>query len=272
MLGCNAIVVALAVFAASTSMTPVSGALASIDVSASGTRLAIDTGAGSTTTVTVTPQTLIRERVVGGQWQPATVGKLKTGEPVHVTFDAVGRATDVEAEYALIDTRAVIVQAGYLVGTDGVARKLVGSAASVTTVPLGAYVELQTDPATGAAFDAAISSHPFAGANNASVAVTFEVRVPVNTPPGSTIYVATNAQSWTANAVRMTPETGNRWTATVNLAAGTVLQYKYTRGSWSTGERDAAGADIPDRTLTAATSAKTQTVEDVVLRWADLPS
>jgi hypothetical protein len=272
MLGYNAIVVALAVLAATASTSPVSGALASIDVGASGTRVSIDTGNGAVTTLALATTTLIRERAVGEQWQTTSVGKLKTGEPVSASLDAAGHVSELDAQFALVDTRAVIVQAGFLVGTDGVARRLIGSAAAVTAVPLGAYVELKTDPATGAAFDAAISSHPFAGAASVSVAVTLEVRVPVNTPPGSTIYLATNAQNWTANAVRLTPETGNRWTATVNLAAGTVLQYKYTRGSWSTGERDAAGADIPDRTLTTATTAKTQTVEDVVLRWADLPS
>ena len=197
---------------------------------------------------------------------------LRRQEPLTVTIDKAGRVREVDAEYALVDTQAVVMQHGYVIGTDGVARKLIAAAANIAAIPLGAYLELQTNPATGDVFDAAVSSHPFAEAAAPAVAVTFEVRVPVNTPPSSTVYLATNAQSWTANAVRLSPEPGNRWTATVKLAGGTVLQYKYTRGSWTTGERDAAGAEIPNRTLTVRADAKAQAINDVVIRWADLPS
>jgi len=266
--------IASAVFATTISQSPISGTLASIGATATGTVLSIDRGGGALTTVEISSATAVRERAVGADWQDVSIAALKIREPVTVLFDAAGHAREVDAQYALVTTRAVVLQHGYLVGTDGVARRLVSAAAAVTTIPLGAYVELRTDPATGDAFDAAVSSHPFAGSAHPApaVAVTFEVRVPANTPPSSTIYLATNAQNWTANAVRLTPEPGNRWTATVNLAGGTVLQYKYTRGSWSTGERDAAGAEIPNRTLTVAGTAKTQSVEDVVARWADLPS
>jgi len=266
--------IASAVFATTISQSPISGTLASIGATSTGTLLSIVRSDGTQTTVAIPSAALVRERAADADWQQVSLAALKIGEPVSVLLDASGHAREVDAQYALVTTRAVVAQHGYLVGTDGVARKLVAAASAVTTIPFGAYVELRTDPATGDAFDAAVSSHPFAGSTHAApaVAVTFEVRVPANTPPSSTIYLATNAQNWTANAIRLTPEPGNRWTATVNLAGGTVLQYKYTRGSWSTGERDAAGAEIPNRTLTVAGAAKTQSVEDVVARWADLPS
>ena len=270
MFGLQAALLAIVVFATADPHASVSGTLASIGATASGATLSIDL-AGGVKTVDVPSEAVVRERAVGSQWQTVSLAALKVQEPVTVFFDASGRVREIDAEYALVSTRAVIVQHGYFVGTDGIARRLVASA-STTTMPLGSYVELRTDPATGDAFDASVSSHPFAGSERApAVAVTFEVQVPANTPSSSTVYLATNAQNWTANAIRLTLEPGNRWTATVPLAAGTVLQYKYTRGSWGTGERDAGGAEIPNRTLTVG-SGKAQTVDDVVARWADLPS
>jgi hypothetical protein len=251
---------------------PASGTLSSIAASPAGAVLTIATSSGAVV-VTVPPTARIRQRAIGGDWEPASIADVKLDEPVRVLTDGAGRIVEVDAEYALVDTRAVVMQGGYLVGTDGVAHKLVAAAAALASVPLGAYVELHTDPDTGDAFDASISTHPFAqAAAAASVAVTFEVRVPVNTPADASVYLATNAQNWTANAIRLSPQPGNIWTATIPLAGGTVLQYKYTRGSWATGERDTSGADVQNRSLAVARSGAAQSVHDVVARWADLPS
>lgn len=204
---------------------------------------------------------------------PATIGidKLETGEPVRVAVDRAGRASEIDASFATVDTRAVTVQDDQFVGTDGVVRALIGAAKTAAGLPLGAYVEMRTDQSTGAAFDLVSSTHPFARTVANAVAVTFDVRVPVDTPASSDVYVATNAQTWTPNAIRMSPEPGDVWAATVQLAAGTVLQYKYTRGSWSTAEVDAAGSPVSSRTLTVAQGMKTQSENDVVARWEDLP-
>jgi len=252
--------------------SPASGTLSSIAMSPAGAVLTIASSSGSIV-VTVPPDAKIRQRAIGGDYESASLADIKLNEPVRIISDASGRVREVDAEYALVDTRAVVMQDGYLIGTDGIAHKLVAAAAAIASVPLGAYVELRTDPSSGNAFEASVSTHPFAqAAAVASVAVTFAVRVPVNTPADATVYLATNAQNWTANAIRLSPQPGNVWTATIPLAGGTVLQYKYTRGSWATGERDAAGADVSNRSLTVARSLSTQSVQDVVARWADLPS
>ncbi|HYK52282.1 MAG TPA: CBM20 domain-containing protein [Candidatus Eremiobacteraceae bacterium] len=276
MVGLHATIAAVLSFATVTSSpqpaVPVAGALSSIAVSPSGAVLTIAAPSGSVV-ITVPPGAKIRQRAIGGDWESASLADIKIGEPVHVVADSSGRIVEVDAEYDLVDTRAVIMQDGYIVGTDGVAYKLVAAASAVGSVPLGAYVELRTDPSSGNAFEASVSTHPFAQAATApAVAVTFQVRVPVNTPPDATVYLATNAQNWTANAIRLSPQPGNVWTATIPLAGGTILQYKYTRGSWATGERDASGSDIQNRTLTVARSGAAQSVHDVVARWADLPS
>ena len=250
----------------------VSGTLSSITVTASQVALTLSTARGPVV-VTVPTDAVVRQRAVGGDWGGASLTELKIDEPVSVRFDTSSGHWVVDAEYALVDTRAVVMQDGYLVGTDGVAHKLVAAAAAIGSVPLGAYVELRTDPSSGDAFEASVSAHPFAQAAAApTVAVTFQVRVPVNTPTDATVYLATNAQNWTANAIRLSPQPGNVWTATIPLAGGTVLQYKYTRGSWATGERDTSGADIQNRSLAVARSGSAQSVHDVVARWADLPS
>ena len=254
------------------SSADLTGTFVAVSVGPQGTQIAISS-AHAMTTALVSADAVIRERPAGGAWTRVSLAALKAGEPVTVRL-ARGRAIAVDAEYGIAYTRAVIVRDGYLIGTDGVARRLVGAAATGPPIPLGAYVELRTSPSTGDAFDAAISSRPFAQAasNAPAVAVTFVVQVPVNTPPGDTVYIATNQQRWTANAIRLSPQPGNKWTATLPLPAGTTLQYKYTRGSWSTGERDASGADMPNRKLTVRSDGKTQNVSDVVVRWADLPS
>ena len=258
-------------FASVATISPLSGTFASIAAGANGTTLTI-ASAGGPLLLKVAPGAVVTEERVGEKTQHVSLLTLKAGEPVTIARNAAGEASEIDARYAVVDTRAVVLQNGYLVGTDGVPRKLVASAAAVRDIPLGAYVELRTDPATGDAFDAAIAAHPFATSVKPPVAVTFEVRVPVNTPPDATVYLATNAQNWTANAIRMAPQPGNMWMATVALAGGTMLQYKFTRGSWATAERDPSGADIQSRALTVNSDAKPQIVHDVVARWADLPS
>jgi hypothetical protein len=253
----------------STSMT---GTLQSVGESANGPVITIAQSSGTPASIAVAAKAIVRERAAGGVWQTVSIAALKVGEPLTVRVDRSGAAAAIDAEYALVDSRSVVLQNGYLIGSDGVARKLVGDAARVPSIPLGAYLEMRTDPATGDVFDLAISLHPFASSAAHAVAVTIEVLVPLNTPPGSTVYLATNAQSWTPNAVLMSPLPGNKWVVTMQLPAGSVLQYKYTRGSWASGERDASGAEIPDRTLSVVTGKNTQSVDDVVARWADLPS
>jgi Starch binding domain len=266
-----AIVAAIALIDAASPAT-ISGTLLSIGAEQRGIVITLARTDGSPTAVTVGSDAVVRDRASGGSWRTASIEDLKAGEPISLRIDSHGIAREIDAQFDVVDTRVVALSNGYLVGSDGIARKLVGAAAGLSTIPFGAYVELKTDGATGDAFDTAVSMHPFASAANRVVAVTFEALVPLNTPAGSTIYLATNAQSWTPNSIRMNPEPGNKWTTVLQLPAGTTLQYKYTRGSWSSEERDAAGSQIPNRTLNVLAAGSSQAVNDTILRWADLPS
>jgi hypothetical protein len=257
-----------------TSQTTLSGIFVSLGADANGTLLTIERD-GSVRALRVADDAAVTEAEAGSQPQNATLSKLVPGEPVDLTLNASGAIASIVARFATVTTQVIAAQNGYVVGADGNAYKLVGGATAVAaSLHTGIYVLMRADPATGSAFDVVASRTPFRGiaSQAASVAVTFIVAVPPNTPPGDTIYLATNANAWTPNGVRMTPLTGGRFTVVMQLAPGTQIEYRYTRGSWSTDERTAAGTPTPNRSLAVQRSGAAQTVTDVVARWADLNS
>lgn len=231
--------------------------------------------AGQRATALLAPDVRVYERAIGQQWQDAALSALRPGEPLTLVAGAAGIVA-VYAEYAQVAERLVAVAGPVIVGTSGNAYTLVGGAVDAAAgLPLGMYLLLRTDPRTQDVFDLVASRTPLkveGAAAPAKVVVTFVVRVPLNTPPSDAVYLATNAQSWVPNGIRMTPLTGNRWTATLELSGGALLEYKYTRGAWTNDERNAAGSEIANRSLSVAGLSDQQVVTDVVARWADLPS
>jgi hypothetical protein len=257
-----------------TSQTALSGIFVSLGADANGTLLTIERD-GSLRALRVAEDAVVTEAETGSEPQKATLARLSPGEPIDLTVNASGVITSIVARYATVTTQVIAAQNGYIVGSDGNAYKLVGAAtAAANSLHTGIYVLMRADVATGSAFDVVASATPFRGiaSQAASVAVTFVVAVPPNTPPGDTVYLATNASAWTPNGVRMTPLTGGRFTVVMQLAPGTQIEYRYTRGSWSTDERTAAGTPTPNRSLAVQRSGAAQTVTDVVARWADLTS
>jgi hypothetical protein len=217
---------------------------------------------------------IIQERPTGGGWHSIAVTDLRAGAPI-VVFLAGSRIRQIDAPYSEVATRFVIVKNNFGVTPSGKIYKLVGRAAAAGIgLPEGAYVLLRVDPRGDIAFDLSSSRTPFANpeAGLVHVTVTIEVLVPVNTPPTDVIYMAVDALSWTPNAIRMSPLPGNRWTVSLSLTGGSTLKYKYTRGAWSNDERDAAGIEIPNRTLSVSAKGPVQTVSDTVSRWADRSS
>ncbi|MDE2571903.1 MAG: hypothetical protein KGM44_05190 [bacterium] len=105
-----------------------------------------------------------------------------------------------------------------------------------------------------------------AGAENAYVTVTLQVRVPASTPPGEAIYVSTAGGGWNANQVRCAQVDGVTWRCALQSSAGTSMAYRYTRGTWSTAETTPSGAEPPPHSLTAREGLL---VRDNVARWAD---
>jgi hypothetical protein len=222
----------------------------------------------------VSAQTIVRERESGQPWQNISFAQIAQGEPVALHVTGAGTVDRVDAEYTLVYARFVAARNDAIVTTSGTAYKLIGTAAIAgSSLELGTFLRLRVNPQDDTAFDLAASRQPFAGGSLAAmVTVTFTVTVPANTPPTDIVYLTADAQNWVPNAVRMSPAGAHVWTATLSLGQGSSLKYKYTRGSWPTAESNPAGIEIPNRSLAITKSGQTQTQNDTVVRWSDLPS
>jgi len=112
------------------------------------------------------------------------------------------------------------------------------------------------------------TTHPVVGESIAA-AVTFRVTVPAATPVGDTVFIAGSFQAWNPGSAShaLTRQSDGRWTITLDLAPGSPIQFKFTRGSWPRVEKGANGEEIPDRVLTPLAG---QTYDFTVARWADL--
>jgi len=102
--------------------------------------------------------------------------------------------------------------------------------------------------------------------------VTFDVTVPANTPEGSSIYLSGNQPElgdWSGTGLQLTPLGGGRFGASIPFALGTTLEFKVTRGSWETVEKDERGGELANRTHTVTQQSETLAI--TVATWRDLP-
>ncbi|SEU33143.1 Predicted hydrolase of the alpha/beta superfamily [Stigmatella erecta] len=97
----------------------------------------------------------------------------------------------------------------------------------------------------------------------------FVVAVPEDTPPESTLYLPGNQPelgNWDPSAVALYKAVDGRHALSLSFAPGRKLEFKLTRGSWETVERDAQNNDINNRTLTTGTGF--ERVDLTVASWA----
>ncbi|MFL5344579.1 MAG: alpha/beta hydrolase-fold protein [Hyalangium sp.] len=100
--------------------------------------------------------------------------------------------------------------------------------------------------------------------------VTFDVAVPLETGEQEEVWLSGNHPSlgkWDGKGVKLSRNPDGRYVTTVSLPVGTKLEYKLTRGSWDTVEKDVSGKEIPNRTLRV--NPEPQHVVLTVARWAD---
>jgi len=136
--------------------------------------------------------------------------------------------------------------------------------------------------------DAAVSARPLTVGGKASTeSVTVEgwgplgglttpnltviARVPASTPAGAEIWISgnqTSLGSWNGKGVQLVPTVDGRYAASVPTAPNTRVEFKATRGAWSTVEKGASGEEITNR-VTVMTP-HSQRVEINILNWADL--
>ena len=122
-----------------------------------------------------------------------------------------------------------------------------------------------------------LAPHPssYSGTTGGSIAgtgkpvlVVVTVQVPPLTPPAAQIYITTDSSGWNPQAIQMDRIDALHFRITRKLAAGTVLNYLYTRGSFQSQERAQNGLQRDPRHL-IITDADVRAVNDTVYNWAD---
>jgi predicted alpha/beta superfamily hydrolase len=110
----------------------------------------------------------------------------------------------------------------------------------------------------------------FASALSAqAVNVTFKVTAPATTPGDAKLYITGDApalKSWAADGVELKKNDDGTYSAQVSLPRDKAVEYKITRGSWETVEKNADGSEIANRNFTPT---RDTTVEITVAAWAD---
>lgn len=93
--------------------------------------------------------------------------------------------------------------------------------------------------------------------------------VPSNTPAGSALYIVGNFNNWNPGdaAYALTPLGNGQYSITFNPNPG-LLEFKFTRGNWTTVEGGPNGEEISNRTFTYSGQPTTTTLQ--VLSWKDL--
>ena len=103
-----------------------------------------------------------------------------------------------------------------------------------------------------------------------SMAVTFVVRVPPSTPAGTALWLSGDRAElgqWSGTGLRLLPAADGTWSASLPLPAGASFEYKVTRGSWDTVEKDSTGGEMANRRGLAAGG--DDTLRIVVGAWRD---
>lgn len=123
----------------------------------------------------------------------------------------------------------------------------------------------------GAGRDAGVSDAGSAPDAGPLPEITFVVSVPSGTPAFEPVHVAGNQPalgSWSGAGLVLRRQADGRWTGAARFAVGTELEFKITRGTWETVEKDAAGGEIANRAHRVTGDAR---LELAVAAWRDAP-
>ncbi len=101
------------------------------------------------------------------------------------------------------------------------------------------------------------------------VQLTLDVTLPAGTAAGD-VYLSSNLHRWSAKGIKLARKSATRAVGTVTLEEGTVLEYKYNRGAWASGEKASGCGEVKNRLLLVKDpgGGKAQ-VSDTVVGWAD---
>lgn len=109
-----------------------------------------------------------------------------------------------------------------------------------------------------------------------NVSVVFTVIVPANTPAGDTVFVVGTMNNWdpgsgygsSSNDLPMNKISAYQWQLTLSLSPNNSYEYKYTRGSWNSVEKDEQGAEITNREINIPFY--DIAINDTVATWRDI--
>ncbi|WP_224248483.1 alpha/beta hydrolase-fold protein [Hyalangium gracile] len=111
---------------------------------------------------------------------------------------------------------------------------------------------------------------PTPPAQGSDTQLTFDVTVPVETAAEAEIWISGNHPSlgdWNGKGLKLTRAPDGHYTGSISLPARTKLEFKVTRGSWETVEKEASGQELRNRGLKVGS--EPQHVSVSVARWAD---
>lgn len=175
-----------------------------------------------------------------------------------------------------------------LAGTFSISDSVPSSVAGTITTGTNSHTFTPTVVLPDGAYSVAVSGNTDWNGNNqqvpfastfsvsaiAGVDVTFSVTVPSHTP--STVYLVGDfgqigQPNWVANGIAMTPVGGDVWQVTFNaVPVGTTFEYKYTRGSFDSVEKEADGnAEILGGANRGYVVPGTPVIADTVANWRD---
>ncbi len=99
------------------------------------------------------------------------------------------------------------------------------------------------------------------------VVVTVDA-IPGNTPAGQPIYITGNFNNWDPGDARYRMQLNPDSTYTIDLPPGFgTVEYKFTRGDWTTVEKDVCGYETENRSLVIS---EADTVVNAIESWNDL--
>lgn len=98
--------------------------------------------------------------------------------------------------------------------------------------------------------------------------VTLKItQIPSNTPPSTVIYMPSSLNNWNASGNVLQDLGNGQHQITIPEGSGKV-DYKFTRGSWTSVEGNATGSYLPNRSFTFTGSP--QTINLTIQSWEDL--
>ncbi len=92
-------------------------------------------------------------------------------------------------------------------------------------------------------------------------------RIPSNTPRGQSIYITGNFNNWDPGELRYRMDLNPDSSYTIKLPPGLgTIEYKFTRGDWTSVEKDICGYELSDRSITIG---EEDTVVNSIESWND---